>query len=254
MSHFSEDDLTRDAFLGGGLTLLQPRRGYRAGVDPVFLAAAVQARAGQSVLELGCGAGQALLCLGHRVPGLSLTGVELQDAYADLARRNASENKIDLEVHQADLSALPVALRQRQFDIVIANPPYYRDGEHTSAQDGGRRVALGERTPLEDWVSVASKRLAPKGYLYMIQRADRLMDLLAACHERLGSVEVLPLAPRMERQAALVILRARKEGRAPFCLHAPLILHKGDRHLRDEEDYCDAVSQVLRCGAALPWP
>ena len=53
-------DTTADAFLGGRLTLKQPVAGYRAGVDPVLLASAVAAQAGQSVLELGCGTGAAL--------------------------------------------------------------------------------------------------------------------------------------------------------------------------------------------------
>ena len=57
-------ETTDNAFLGGRVQLLQPRRGYRAGVDPVLLAAAVAARPGEAVLELGCGVGTALLCLG----------------------------------------------------------------------------------------------------------------------------------------------------------------------------------------------
>ena len=89
---FADDDLTRNAFLGGRVHLWQPVRGYRAGIDPVCLAAAVPARATQCVLDLGCGAGAATLCLGARVAGLDLTGVEMQPAYADLARRNATGN------------------------------------------------------------------------------------------------------------------------------------------------------------------
>ena len=71
-----------------GVRLGSRGAGYRAGVDPVLLAASVPARAGQSVLDLGCGAGVAALCLAARVPGL-LAGLEVQPAYAALARRNA---------------------------------------------------------------------------------------------------------------------------------------------------------------------
>ena len=74
----SFDDLTHDAFLGGKLQLLQPKNGYRAGVDPVFLAATVNAKEGETVLDLGCGVGAAALCLGTRIPSLKLTGVERQ--------------------------------------------------------------------------------------------------------------------------------------------------------------------------------
>ncbi|GAA6200911.1 methyltransferase [Aquicoccus sp. SU-CL01552] len=254
MSGFPEDDLSRDAFLGGRLFLYQPRRGYRAGVDPVLLAASVPARAGQSVLELGCGVGAAILSLGARVPGLRLTGVEVQPGYADLARRNAAANALEMEVVCADLVDLPAALRQRQFDHVIANPPYFRAGTHVSAEDPGRRLALGERTPLEDWQAVAARRLAPRGYLHLIQRSERLPDLLAGCAGRLGSLEVLPLAARAGRAPELVILRARKGGRGAFRLHAPVILHEGARHVRDADSYQTEIAQVLRAAAALPWP
>ncbi|MEO1108602.1 MAG: methyltransferase domain-containing protein [Pseudomonadota bacterium] len=251
MTRFEDHDLSRNAFLGGKLHLWQPVNGYRAGVDPVLLAASVTATSGQSVLELGCGAGAATLCLAARVPGLQMCGVELQPPYAELARRNAADNSITLEVFTADLAALPVQLKQRQFEHVIANPPYYRTGAHSAASDTGRSVALGEQTPLADWIDVATKRLAPLGYLHMIQKADRLSDLLMACQGRLGSVEVLPLAARSGREAELVILRARKGGRAAFRLHAPVILHQGDRHERDGESYTPEISAVLRGGAAM---
>ena len=72
---FAEGDLTHDAFLCGRLHLWQPRKGYRAATDPVLLAAACPAVAGQRVLDLGCGAGAASLCLAARVPGLQLAGL-----------------------------------------------------------------------------------------------------------------------------------------------------------------------------------
>ena len=100
-------ELTEDGFLGGRLSLLQPARGYRAGVDPVFLAAATPARPGQSVLDLGCGVGTAALCLGARVPDLSLAGLERQPDYAALARENATRNGIPLTVIEGDLPARP---------------------------------------------------------------------------------------------------------------------------------------------------
>lgn len=248
------DDLTQDWFLGGALALWQPRKGFRAGVDAVFLAAACPAKPGARVLELGCGVGTASLCLGKRVPDLALTGVELQPAYADLARRNAAQAAVPLEVVTADLAALPVELRQKQFDHVVMNPPYFLRDQSIAAPDAGRETALGEGTPLDDWVSVAARRLAPRGRLTMIQRAERLPEMLAACDGRLGSVEILPLAPRVGRKAKLVLLRAVKGGRAPFDLLPPVLLHEGVSHGSDAEDYTPEISAVLRNVAPFPWP
>lgn len=248
MNGMDTSDLTCDAFLGGLLHLWQPRQGYRAGVDPVLLAATVPAKAGESVLDLGCGVGAAALCLGARVPGLRLSGVEMQPRYADLARRNGAGT---MEVFTANLSDLPAELKQQQFDHVLANPPYFDRNAGRAAHDAGREAAMGEATPLYDWVKVAAKRLAPKGMAHFIHRAERLPELLTAMPRYLGSIEVLPIAPRIGRAAELVIVRARKSGRAAFCLHAPQIMHQGARHEKDGDSYVPEIRAVLRTGAAL---
>jgi tRNA1(Val) A37 N6-methylase TrmN6 len=241
----NDAELSYDAFLGGKLHLWQPLRGYRAGVDPVFLAATVNAEPGQSVLDLGCGVGTAALCLGARVPDLTLMGVERQATYADLAQRNG------LETVCSDLTDLPGELRQRQFDHVIANPPYFDRAASVSSAHKGREGAMGQDTALRDWVRVAAKRLKPKGYAHFIHRAERLPDLMKAANDVLGSLQVLPLTPRVGRSAELVILRARKEGRAAFNLFSPMILHSGERHEVDRESYTPEIKAVLRDGAAL---
>lgn len=244
---FAPKELTSDAFLGGKVTALQPKQGYRAATDPVLLAAAVEAKSGENVLELGCGAGVASLCLSARVEGLAITGVERQEPYADLARRNG------IPAVTADISDLPADLRQQSFDHVIANPPYYPPGGGSAARDAGRETALREETPLSVWLDSASRRLKPRGWLTMIHAADRLPDLLAAMDRRLGSISLRPVAAREGRPAGRILLRARKEGRARFRLLSPLILHQGKEHPGDQEHFTELASAILRRGAALNW-
>ncbi len=246
---FAEVDLSDDRFLSGRLRLLQPMNGYRAATDPVLLAAACPAAAGESVLDLGCGAGAAALCLGQRVPGLALAGLELQPAYADLARRNALRNSIPFEVHEGDLSCMPTALR-RDFDHVISNPPYYQAGGSPSPV-ADRATAMRVETPLSAWVAAATRRLRPGGWLTLICGTDGLPEVLAALTPKLGSAAVLPLGAREGRAALRVIVQARKGGRAPFRLLAPFIIHAGAAHDGDRESYTAAANAVLRDGADL---
>ena len=243
--------LTEDDFLGGRLRIRQPAKGYRAGVDPVLLAAAVPARPGQSVLELGCGVGVASLCLAARVQGLTLTGVEVQEDYATLAQQNGAANGADFTVVKADLRALPADLRQMRFDHVMMNPPYFDRAQGSAAVDTGRDIALGGDTPLADWIITGAKRIGPRGYLTLIQRMERLPEVLSALEGRLGAIKLCPIMGRAGKAPELFLLQARQEGRAPFRMMAPLIMHDGSAHDGDRESYSAQVAAVLRDGADL---
>ncbi len=247
----SDRVLSRDAFLGGRLRIWQPNRGYRAGIDPVLLAAATDASPGQRVLDLGCGVGVASLSLAARVPGLEITGLELQSGYAALARRNAVENGLNIKVVEGDIRLMPPELCEHGFDHVIANPPYFDRDRGTRSVSPDRETALGQSIPLAAWIEAGVRRLAPKGVLHVIQRADRFPELLGACDGLLGDISVLPFLPRQERSARLVILRARKGARGSFRLLAPIVLHRGDGHGSDGGAYSGAIESVLRSGTQL---
>ncbi|MBU2983590.1 methyltransferase [Lentibacter algarum] len=245
--------LTCDAFLGGQLHLWQPAKGYRAGVDPVLLAATVPARAGESLLDIGCGAGAAALCIGQRVPGVELHGLELQPFYAGLARRNAKDNGISLTVHEGDVGDMPEILKARRFNHVITNPPYFDRAIGKPANFEGRETALGG-ADLSIWLEACARRLAPKGLFTLICRAERLPELLRVLPSYLGSLELWPITPRAGRSSELVLLRAKHSGRARFRLHEGLRMHEGAQHEKDGESYAKSIVSVLRDGAALPFP
>ena len=243
--------LRLDRFLGGALAIWQPRTGYRASTDAVLLAAAVPAVAGQAALELGCGAGVALLALGRRVAGLDLAGVERQPLYAALARRNAAGNRLQAQISTADLAALPPDLRARRFDHVLMNPPYF-PADAPPARDGGRDAAQREETPLAVWIDAGLRRLKPGGHLVLIHRSERLPDILAALNDR-ASACVRPIAAREGRAAGRVLVLARKGARSPFRLLAPLVMHEGAAHPGDHDHFTDQAQAILRAGAALDW-
>ncbi len=245
-------DTTEDGFLGHRLRVKQPKRGYRAGMDPVLLAASVDAKPRDRVLELGCGVGVVLLCLKHRIAGINATGVEVQPELADLARGNATANGVDLRVFTADLADLPAELRAESFDHVLANPPFFDRTRGSVAQNASRETGRGEAVDLAVWVDVAVKRLAPNGRLWMIQRAARLPDLLSAFDTRLGDIQVLPIAGRQAKDPETIIVSARKGARGEFRLLQPLISHAGSSH-QDGDQYTPTFRAVLEEGARLPF-
>ena len=239
-------DVTRDAFLGGRLTLLQPARGFRSGSDAVLLAAACPARAGDSVLDLGCGVGAAMYCLEARVPGVRLTGVERDAAVAELARRNGTA-----EVATGDVLDLPRELL-RSFDHVICNPPYFASGAGRPSGRPNREAAMREAPDgMRRWLETAVRRAGPRGSVTVVARADRFEEIVVTLSPRLGRLAVLPVAARAGRAAQRVIVQGLKGRRAPLKLLAPLVLHAGARHDGDRDDASPEAVRVLRDGEAL---
>lgn len=245
------DEITEDVLLGGRVRLLQPAKGYRAATDPVLLAAAAPLRGAVEALDLGCGVGAAALSLAARGPDISLHGLEVQPAYADLARRNAELNGADFTVHTGDLRDMPTALKDLTFDIALMNPPWHAS-DALASPDAGRDLANRRQgVMLEIWLTTALSRLRQGGWLVMIQRVEALPEILASLAHRTGDVAVLPLAARQGREAKRVIVKARKSARGPFRLAAPLIMHDGDSHATDGDDFSDQARAILRDGAAL---
>ena len=117
--------VSEDRLLGGRIILRQPVGGFRAAIDPVLLAAAIPAKPGERVLELGAGTGAASLCLARRVAGCEILGLELQPDLAALATGNAETNLLAGQVafRVGDLLHPPADLAAGGFDHVMANPP-----------------------------------------------------------------------------------------------------------------------------------
>jgi len=229
---------TEDALLGGRVRLLQPGRGYRVAIDAVLLAAAIEARPGDRVLDLGAGVGSVGLCLAARVPGCTIAGIELQPALAALAERNAALNgvgeRVQTRVH--DL-ALPLPDEFGPFDHVATNPPYLAASVADPSPDPSKALATVESSAdLARWLAVATGALKPAGTLLAIHRSDRLDEIVGHL-VRLGwgDVTVRRLPP-----AARVVVRARRGYVLQRREAPPLVLH------RPEGGFTDEAEAILR--------
>jgi tRNA1(Val) A37 N6-methylase TrmN6 len=238
-----ERSLTEDALLGGRIRLLQPTRGYRVAVDAVLLAAAVDAAPGQRILDLGAGVGAVGLCVAARLAGCHVVGIELQEALAGLAERNANLNgmagRLRTVVH--DL-AKPLPADLGRFDHVVTNPPYLAAAVADPSPDPSKALATVESSAdLARWLVVATAAAEPAGTLLIIHRSDRLDEILGHLGQLgWGDVTVKRLPP-----AARVLLRARRADRLTRYDAPPLTLHRPDGR------YTDEAEAILRHAGAL---
>lgn len=245
----TDADSTTDALLDGRLTLRQPRKGYRAGLDAALLAAAVEARAGERVLEAGCGPGAALLQAAARWPDARFTGLERDPEALARARSNIVLNALEARVEAVagDVDAGFGALGLPPFDAGFSNPPFFDDAGALRAPHPSRRGAWMADGGLASWTRFLLKSVREGGRITVVHRADRLADLLALLGETAGSFQVRPVHPFADQPAKRVLVRAVKTGRAPLLLLPPLVLHD-----RDTGTWRPEIDAVLR-GASLGW-
>jgi tRNA1(Val) A37 N6-methylase TrmN6 len=250
MSEFPAEEpaFTEDRLLGGRIRLKQPATGYRVAIDPVFLAAAVPAEPHQLVLDVGCGAGAAMLCLAARVPHSRLVGLEMQRDLVRLAGDNIILNGLEARasVMIGDLLHPPPRLSPGAFDHVMANPPFHQRGHGDPVATSGKSTATVEgEADLADWVRFSLAMVCSKGTVTFVHRADRIDALLGQIAGRAGEVVIFPLWPGQGNAASRILVRARKQVAAPARLAPGLVLHELDGRLSADAD------GVLREGRGL---
>jgi tRNA1Val (adenine37-N6)-methyltransferase len=236
---------TDDYLLAGRIRYRQPEAGYRSGIEPILLAAAVPARAGELVLEAGTGAGAASLCLAVRVPGVRITGVEIQPAMAELARTNACNNGCtDIEVLTDRIESVS---RQAHYDHAMANPPYHVMAGSPSPDAGRETAKRGSVELVAVWIGRLSEALRRRGSLTLIVPASLVPScLVAMAAARCPCTIIFPLWPKEHFPAKLVLLRGIKEARTPISIMPGLALHDADG------SFTPTARAILNDAAALP--
>ncbi len=209
--------------------------------EPVLLAASIDAKPGERVLEGGTGAGAALLCLATRVPGITGIALERDAALARLANMNFQNNGLsDVSCVQGDVTKPPFP--RGYFDHVFANPPWFNSA--STLPPDARRALAHHAGPdiVAEWTASLAAMLCPRGSLTLILPASSFAQAAAAMRlAGCAGITLLPLWPRAGLPAKLLILSARRGVKSPDRVLPGLVLH-------DADGLTDAAQAILRDG------
>jgi tRNA1(Val) A37 N6-methylase TrmN6 len=247
-------DVSTDAFLGGRITLHQPRSGYRAGVDAVLLAAAIPCAPHETVLDVGAGVGTVGLCLAARVAQARIQLLEPASELAALARTNITQNGLEerVRVIEAGIGATAAALeaqglRAGSCDHVCANPPFHDVGRGTPAHDPLKAASHAmAANDLEAWARFLARMTCPGGRATLIHKAEALGQILQALEGRFGAIRIQPIHARPGAPAIRVLVSGVKASRAPAQLLSGFVLHGAEGN-----GFTPQATAILRDGQGL---
>ncbi len=241
-----DPDVTLDDFLGGSVRLIQPRGGYRVSMDTVLLAASVPAKAGERVVEGGIGSAGAAICLATRLPGVRVDGIENQDEMIELARRNIAYNRMQDQVSVARGSVTDRTIAEASYDHVMINPPYLPAGKAIRPPVTNKGLAhMEESASIKDWIMFCVHVVKNRGTVSIVYRADRVDEVIAHLHRRVGDLKIFPFWPRAGCAAKRVIIQGRKGVHGAASILPGMALHG------TEDRYTAEAEAILRDGQAL---
>ncbi|HEY1781372.1 MAG TPA: methyltransferase [Roseiarcus sp.] len=251
------DGVTEGRWLGGVLTLLQPRRGHRVGTDAALLVAAAGEAGRGRIVDVGAGVGAVGLALAKRSAPLSADLVEIDPGLAELAASNAARNGLEPQARILRIDALDPGARRKAglsecADYVVTNPPFFEAGTVRVSPDESKARAhvmpADAGATLADWISASLAMLRPGGRFVMIHRPEALGAILAGIGSRLGGIALLPVHPAVGASAIRVLVSGVKGSKAPLRLAPGLILHEADGRLTAEADAIHRGQRLVAWG------
>jgi tRNA1Val (adenine37-N6)-methyltransferase len=235
---YRKDGETLERLLDGRLQVLQPSKGYRFSVDALLLASFFRERPGEQILEVGPGCGIISLILALRNPTVRITGIEIQEELADLARRNVALNGLTerIDMQTGDIRQVAKHLPPSSFDAVLFNPPYRRLLSGKVNPNRQKAVARHEvKGSFADFLRGARHVLKPAGRVAFIYPAPRSTEAIYRMrHEKMEPKRMRLVHSYPDSEAAFILVEGIKEGGEELHILPPLFVYKTGKEYSEE--------------------
>ena len=211
-------------FFDAQVGVKQPSEGYRAGTDSILLAATLDAKPGEHILELGCGTGVVMLLARYHLPRCQFTGLEKNQDMLALSRAN-TEHAENIEILEGSVRQIPKNWHL-QYDQVVANPPYFDNRNAVRMSANKESAFVNKGLTLDDWIAAMLLVLKPRGIGTMIYRADGVEKICSSLANKAGRLRIQPIHSYADTPAKRIIVQFRKGVKSASALLPALVMHE----------------------------
>ena len=242
MENINENERIDDLEINN-LKIIQKNDGFCFGIDSVLLSDfAKNIKNNANVLDLGTGTGILGFLLIAKTKINKVIGIEVQKDIADMAKRSIELNQLSdkFEIINSNIKEIENILKVDSFDAIITNPPYKKMNSGRINENKVKLISRHEiEADLSDFIKVSFKMLKDKGTLYMVHRAERLVDILSEMRKnKMEPKRIRFVHSNKNSESKLVLIEAVKNGKSFLKVEKPLNIYE------DDGSYTDDVLQI----------
>ena len=217
------DDLQRN-----GYQIIQNPEKFCFGMDAVLLTGFAKANEKDVLLDIGTGTGIIPLLMSAKYHCAHLTGLEIQEESADMARRSVAMNGLQdrIDIATGDVREADKIFKSASFDCITCNPPYMIGQHGLTNPDAPKAIARHEiLCTFEDVVKAAAKLLKTGGHFYLVHRPFRLAEIMTTLSQyKLEPKRMQLVYPYVDKEPNMVLLEAVRGGKPRMTVEKPLII------------------------------
>lgn len=166
-----------------------------------------------------------------------IIGIEIQDEVAEMASRSVKLNQLEdrVEILNMDMKDAVGVLGKGQMDLVVSNPPYMHSNGLINENDKKAISRHGLKCDIEDVIGVASDLVKPNGKFFMVNRPNRLVDMLAIARSyKLEAKQIRFVHSRVASAPKMVLIEYVKCAKPEIRVLSPLYVYNEDGTYTDE--------------------
>ncbi|MCF7924129.1 MAG: tRNA1(Val) (adenine(37)-N6)-methyltransferase [Candidatus Izimaplasma sp.] len=231
-----------------GLKILQKDSLFKFSIDSLLLGDFVRVnKRTNKIIDLGCGLGPVAFYLTLKTKA-KIYGVDIQEEVIELAKESAKINQVENQVNfiNQDIKTVYNNFETNSFDIVVANPPFYKTGNINNRNDNDAlSIARHEVLITIDDIFQATKRLlANGGMFYFIHRVERLDEIIIKLDNNNFVVKRLKFVyTKPNKPAKMLLIEARFNGsKGSLEIEEPLYIYN------QKTEYTKDVLNIFHLG------